>query len=203
MSVLNVIIIAVVQGLTEFLPVSSSGHMVLTEALLGLHIPGITLEIALHFGTFMSVLVVFRKEVGAILAAFFTKIWKIRHIPKNYRDDEWFRMSLLILLSMIPAGVIGLFFQDFFVSLFDSTRAIGIALIITGILLFLTQWAPKTKRPLKAWNVLVMGLFQAFAIIPGISRSGSTISAGLLTGVERENAAKFSFIMALPLMIGT
>lgn len=202
MSTFEVIIIAIVQGFTEFLPISSSGHMVLTEALFGLKVSGITLEIALHFGTFMSVLLVFRKEITHILISFFTKIWKIRHIPENYREDEWFRMSLLVLLSMIPAVLAGFFLRDFIEGLFESTRSVGIALIATGVLLFITQWAPRVHRPLKIWNVLFMSLFQAFAMIPGISRSGSTISAGLLAGVDREKIAKFSFIMALPLIVG-
>ncbi|MGC9512872.1 MAG: undecaprenyl-diphosphate phosphatase [Fidelibacterota bacterium] len=202
MSTLEVMIIAIVQGLTEFLPVSSSGHMVLTEALFGLKVPGITLEIALHFGTFMSVLLVFRKEIIHILISFFTKIWKIRQIPLNYREDEWFRMAVLVLLSMIPAILVALFLRDFIEGLFESTRSVGIALIFTGLLLFITQWAPRVRKPLKGWNVLFMGIFQALAMIPGISRSGSTISAGLLAGVDREKIAKFSFIMALPLIIG-
>ncbi len=202
MTVLEVFVIAMVQGLTEFLPVSSSGHLVLTGALFGIREPGITLEIALHFGTFMSVLIVFRKEIFNILWAFFGKIWKIRHIPENYRKDESFRMSLLIILSMIPAGLAGFFLRSPIEALFDSTQAVGIALVVTGLLLFFTQWTSGKRKPLTVWNVLLMGLFQAFAMIPGISRSGSTISAGLFAGVDREKIARFSFIMALPLIVG-
>ncbi|HDT12137.1 MAG TPA: undecaprenyl-diphosphate phosphatase [Candidatus Marinimicrobia bacterium] len=202
MTYLEVIVISVVQGLTEFLPVSSSGHLVLTSSLFSVHEPGITLEIALHFGTFMSVLVVFWKDIMNILTAFFSQIWKISKIPENYRNNESFRISLLVIISMIPAMLAGLFLRDMIEGLFKSVQAVGIALIVTGILLFFTQWAPRLNKRPGIGNIVLMGIFQAFALIPGISRSGSTITAGLLAGLDREKVAKLSFIMALPLIVG-
>jgi len=202
MTYLEVIVISVVQGLTEFLPVSSSGHLVLTSSLFGVREPGITLEIALHFGTFMSVLLVFWKDIVNILIAFFSNIWRICKIPENYRNNESFRISLLVIVSMIPAALAGFFLRDLIEVLFNSTRAVGIALIVTGLILFFAQWAPRLKRSPGIGSVIIMGIFQAFALIPGISRSGSTITAGLLAGMDREKVAKLSFIMALPLIVG-
>ncbi len=202
MTYLEVMIVSVVQGLTEFLPVSSSGHLVLASSLFGIREPGITLEIALHFGTFMSVLIVFWKDILNILIAFFSHIWQIRKIPENYRNNESFRLSLLVIVSMIPATLAGIFLRDLIEGLFESIQAVGIALVVTGILLFVTQWAPRLNKRPGFGSAVLMGVFQAFALIPGISRSGSTITAGLLGGVDREKVAKFSFIMALPLIIG-
>lgn len=202
MTYLEVIVISIVQGLTEFLPVSSSGHLVLTSSLFGVHEPGITLEIALHFGTFMSVLVVFWKDILNILTAFFTQIWHIRKIPENYRNNESFRLSLLVIISMIPAMLAGILLRDMLEGLFESVQAVGVALIVTGLLLFFTQWAPRLNKRAGIGSIVLMGIFQAFALIPGISRSGSTITAGLLAGLDREKVAKLSFIMALPLIVG-
>ena len=202
MNYLKVILLAVIQGFTEFLPVSSSGHLVLASEIFGIHYPGITMEVFLHFGTFLSVLVIFRKEIQKILFAFFKNFWKFTSYRQNMKSDEYFAMSIYMLIAIIPAGIVGLFFQDFIESLFKNVSAVGIALIITGTVLFLTQWAENKNRKITLLPSIIIGLVQALAIIPGISRSGSTISAGLFFGIDKEKVAKFSFILALPLVFG-
>jgi undecaprenyl-diphosphatase len=202
MDYLKVILLAITQGLTEFLPISSSGHLVLASEIFGIKYPGITMEVFLHFGTFLSVLVVFRKEIQKILFAFFKNFWKLTNYRKNMKNDEYFALSIYMLIAMIPAGIVGVFFKDFFESLFQNINAVGIALIITGTVLFLTQWAENKNKKFNLWKSIVIGLVQAVAIIPGISRSGSTISTGLFLGIDKEKVARFSFILALPLVFG-
>jgi undecaprenyl-diphosphatase len=199
---LKIIILAIVQGLTEFLPVSSSGHLALAEYLLGIESPGVTLEVFLHFGTFMSVLVIFWKDIMKIIVAVLGNFWKVWKYPTVMKENEDFSMGVFIFLSMIPAGIVGLMFEDQIAGLFDNIVMVGVALIVTGTVLFLTQWAQNEKRVLKGWRAFLMGIAQAIAIIPGISRSGSTVSMGMFLGMPREKVAKFSFLMALPLIFG-
>ena len=202
MEILKIIILAIVQGLTEFLPVSSSGHLALAEYLLGIESPGVTLEVFLHFGTFMSVLVIFWKDIIKIILAVFGNFWKVWKYPTVMKENENFAMGIYIIISMIPAGIVGLLFEEQFDGLFDNICMVGLALIITGTVLFLTQWAQNERRPLNWWRTILMGIAQAIAIIPGISRSGSTVSTGMFLGMPREKVAKFSFLMALPLIFG-
>jgi len=199
---LKIIILAIIQGLTEFLPVSSSGHLALAEYLLGIESPGVTLEVFLHFGTFLSVLVIFWKDIVKILIAVFGNFWKVWKYPTVMKANEDFAMGVYIVLSMIPAGIVGLVFEEQIDGLFDNIVLVGVALLVTGTVLFLTQWAQNERRPLKGWRAFLMGVVQAIAIIPGISRSGSTVSTGMFLGMPREKVAKFSFLMALPLIFG-
>ncbi len=202
MEYLKIVILAIIQGLTEFLPVSSSGHLALAEYLLGIESPGVTLEVFLHFGTFMSVAVIFWKDITKILIAFFGNFWKVWKYPSIMKKNEDFAMGIYIIISMIPAGIVGLVFEDQIDGLFDNILIVGIALIVTGTMLFITQWAQNEKRPQNWWRTILMGIAQAIAIIPGISRSGSTVSIGMFLGMSREKIAKFSFLMALPLIFG-
>jgi undecaprenyl-diphosphatase len=202
MEYLKIIILAIIQGLTEFLPVSSSGHLVLAKYMLGLESPGVTLEVFLHFGTFMSVLVIFWKDVVRIIAAVLGNFWKVWKYPSIMKKNEDFAMGVYIFISMIPAGLVGLFFEEQIEGFFDNIIMVGIALLVTGTMLFLTQWAQNEKKPLKGWRAMLMGLAQALAIIPGISRSGTTVSTGMFLGMPREKLAKFSFLMALPIIFG-
>jgi undecaprenyl-diphosphatase len=199
---LKIIILAIIQGMTEFLPVSSSGHLALAEYLLGIESPGVTLEVFLHFGTFMSVLVIFWKDIIKIIIAVFANFWKVWKYPTVMKENENFAMGVYIVLSMIPAGIVGLVFEEQIDGFFDNIVMVGVALIVTGTVLFITQWAQNEKRPLKGWRAFLMGIAQAIAIIPGISRSGSTLSMGMFLGIPREKVAKFSFLMALPLIFG-
>ncbi len=202
MEILKIIILAIVQGLTEFLPVSSSGHLALAEYLLGIESPGVTLEVFLHFGTFMSVLVIFWKDIIKIILALFGNFWKVWKYKAIMKENEDFAMGIYIIISMIPAGIVGLLFEEQIDGLFDNILVVGIALIVTGTVLFLTQWAQNEKRPLNWWRTILMAIAQAIAIIPGISRSGSTVSTGMFLGMPRKKVAKFSFLMALPLIFG-
>ena len=203
MEYLKIITLAIIQGLTEFLPVSSSGHLALAEYLLGIESPGVTLEVFLHFGTFLSVLVIFWKDIAKIIVAVAGNFWKVWKYPTVMKENEDFAMGVYIALSMIPAGIVGIFFEQQIESFFSNILMIGIALIITGIVLFLTQWAnQEARRSLTGWRAVLMGIAQAIAIIPGISRSGSTVSTGMFLGVPREKVAKFSFLMALPIIFG-
>ncbi|MCK5521359.1 MAG: undecaprenyl-diphosphate phosphatase [Candidatus Marinimicrobia bacterium] len=202
MIIINTVILAIVQGLTEFLPVSSSGHLVLTEALLGITNDSILLEIFLHFGTFLSVLIVFRKDIMNIISSFFTSTLSKGSIVRKFKENEDFRLSIFILFSMIPAGFAGILLKDFFESLFHNILAVSIALITTGAILFSTKFISEGRKDFTLKNTFIIGLAQAFAIIPGISRSGSTISMALFMGISKEKAARFSFIMALPVVFG-
>ncbi len=202
MTVLQTLILALVQGFTEFLPVSSSGHLVLTEQLLGIHNNDIMMEVFMHFGTFLSVLIIFRKDILQILKGFFSGLAGLARRSGEKSANADFRMSLYIIASMIPAGVAGVLFKDFFESLFKNPAAVSASLIVTGLILYFTRFVRKSDKRLSLANTFIIGLAQALAIVPGISRSGTTISTALFQGIDKEQAARFSFIMALPVVLG-
>lgn len=203
MNIVEAAILAIIQGLTEFLPVSSSGHLVLGREILGVANQGdVGFEVVVHFGTFLAVLLVFWQDIRILLGSFFRGIAKPAQLVRSYREDAQFRLSLLMLLGMIPAGIVGLAFNDQLESLFADTRLVSGMLITTGILLLLTRWSHNQEKPVNALKALLIGIAQAFAIIPGISRSGATISVALYLGISRREAARFSFIMVLPLIFG-
>lgn len=185
-------ILGIVQGATEFLPVSSSGHLVVAQALMDIRIPGVAFEVAVHLATLLSVLLVYRKRVADL----------VRGTLKGEKGALTY-VGLLVLAT-IPAVVVGLGAGDFIESLFDSPVVTGGALLVTGTLLWTARWAlaanPAGKPGVR--TALFMGLAQAFAIIPGISRSGSTVVMGLWLGVEAEETAAFSFLMAVPAILG-
>jgi undecaprenyl-diphosphatase len=178
-----------IQGLTEFLPISSSGHLVLVPALLGQDPPDLATSALLHLGTLVAVLVYFRREVVEV--ATFT--------------DKGKRLLILLLIGTIPAAVLGLALESQFDWLNQRPTAVAIALFITGIVLLTTRWLPHGKRTVEDATVkdtIVMGLGQAVALIPGVSRSGSTISAGLLRGFTHAEAARYSFLLGIPAIAG-
>lgn len=189
------IVLGIVQGLTEFLPVSSSGHLELGKAILGDEsIPqeSLLFTVVLHFATALSTIVVFRKDVWELLRGLFSFKW----------NDET-RFSLKIILSMLPAAAIGLFFEDQLEALFGGNIAlVGSMLIVTAILLWLADRAKNTGRKVSYANAFVIGIAQAIAILPGISRSGATISTSVLLGNDKSRAARFSFLMVVPLILG-
>ncbi|MCF7796993.1 MAG: undecaprenyl-diphosphate phosphatase [Lentisphaeria bacterium] len=203
MNIIEAAILAIVQGLTEFLPVSSSGHLVLGRQILGVANQGdVGFEVVVHFGTFLAVLLVFWQDIRTLLSHFLRGIGKPTRLVRVYREDTQFRLSLLMLLGMVPAGIVGLAFDDQLEALFADSRLVSGMLITTGVLLLLTKWAHKQDKPVTPWSALLIGIAQALAIIPGISRSGSTISVALYLGISRREAARFSFIMVLPLIFG-
>lgn len=204
MTIIQAIVLGLLQGLTEFLPVSSSGHLVLAQELMKIsHEGDISFEVFVHFGTLLSVLTALRKEVIAILLAIGTALKHPRNIRQMYKTDEFFRLGVFIVISSIPAAVLGLKYQHQVEDFFNDSKLISVMLMVTGFLLFLTRFAnPKDGVSVGLGSSIIIGCAQAIAIIPGISRSGSTISAGLLSGVSRENSARFSFLMAVPVIFG-
>ncbi len=203
MSPLSAAILATIQGLTEFLPVSSSGHLVLGEALLGSHSFGnsIAFELVVHLGTFLAVLVIFWKDILILGKVFFTRLLKPRTWTTEYQTNDEFKISILMLVGMLPAGFIGLLLRDQISELFSQPYMVSIALLVTGSLLLSTMFFKKSDKPIDLKRALLIGFAQALALIPGISRSGSTISTALALGVKQEQAARFSFIMVLPLIV--
>ncbi|MBZ9631049.1 undecaprenyl-diphosphate phosphatase [Salegentibacter sp. LM13S] len=195
MNELDAAILGIIQGLTEFLPVSSSGHLELGKALLGDNsIPSESLlfTVILHAATALSTIVVFRKDVAEIFKGLFQFKW----------NDE-FKFSLKIVISMIPAAVIGVFFEEELEILFGGNIIfVGFMLIITALLLWLADKAKNTFKPVSYSNAFVIGISQAIAILPGISRSGATISTSVLLGNDKTKAARFSFLMVVPLILG-
>ena len=195
MDIIEAIILGVIQGLTEFLPVSSSGHLELTKAILGdTSVPeeSLTFTVVLHFATALSTLVIFRKEVAEILKGLFQFKW-----------NEELKFSLKIIISMIPAVVVGLFFEEELESFFGGKiLLVGIMLLVTAILLLLADKAKNTNKNVSFSNSILIGISQAIAMLPGISRSGATISTSVLLGIDRTKAARFSFLMVVPLIFG-
>ena len=169
------------QGLTEFLPVSSSGHLVIAQTLIpNFTQPGVLFDVVLHAGTLFAILFYFRKT-----------------IVKLSNND----LSLDVI-GTIPAVLAGLFFRPFIESLFSDTKVVGMALLVTGFFNYYTDKAKSSKKKNNSKNALVIGLYQAFAVIPGISRSGSTIHAGTKAGLSRKKAAEFSFLLSVPAVFG-
>ncbi|MDG5767873.1 undecaprenyl-diphosphate phosphatase [Balneolales bacterium ANBcel1] len=203
MDLLHAILLGLLQGITEFLPVSSSGHLALGRALLGRDLePGITFEIVVHFGSFCSIAVYFRKRILEILTDLFKSFSPAGIKSKRFVTDSNTRLSYIILLSMIPAGIVGFTMKDAIEALFLNPFFVSCMLLITGSLLYATKFMGKPAGDVDTGRGLLVGVAQAFAIIPGISRSGSTISVSLFSGMSRENAANFSFLMVLPVLAG-
>ncbi|GCD78018.1 undecaprenyl-diphosphatase [Thermaurantimonas aggregans] len=195
MNLLDAIILGILQGLTEFLPVSSSGHLEIGKALLGLHMGGeesLLFTVVVHFATAAATLVVYRREVGKIISGLF-----------QFKNNEETQFVGLIVLSMIPAGVVGLLFEKQIEALFEGKIAfVGAMLIVTGLLLFVADKSKASKKSITSLNAFLIGIAQAIAILPGISRSGATISTSVILGVDREQAARFSFLMVIPVIFG-
>jgi undecaprenyl-diphosphatase len=191
MSYFEAILLGIIQGLTEFLPVSSSGHLVLSQALLGIKMPGVTFELVVHLGTLLSVLVYFRKRIGRLLRSLFDASLKQERKVVGY-----------LILGTIPAGLAGVLFNDFFERAFGSPVMTSVMLLVTGAILLITRFVGSVQQPVGIRSSLAMGVGQALAIMPGISRSGSTIAAGLLWGVKPSEAAEFSFLLAIPAIGG-
>ncbi|HMQ07416.1 MAG TPA: undecaprenyl-diphosphate phosphatase [Saprospiraceae bacterium] len=193
--IVEAIVLGLVQGLTEFLPVSSSGHLEIAKFIFGenwIAEESLLMTIILHFATALSTIVVFRKEIAEITIGFFSK------------SDSQYRLFVgFIVLSMIPAGLVGLLFQDVIVSFFaDNILLVSCMLLVTACLLYIGDTTRITDRNVTGWRAFIIGIAQAVAILPGISRSGTTIAVSLMLKIDREKAAKFSFLMVLPLIIG-
>ena len=195
MTIIESLILGIVQGLTEFLPVSSSGHLEIVKAILGdTSVPeeSLLMTVVLHAATALSTIVIFRKEISELVMGLF-----------QFKNNDQFKYSLKIVASMIPAAVIGVLFDEEIESLFGGQLLlVGCMLILTAGLLFLADKAKKTNKAVSMPNAITIGIAQAIAILPGISRSGATISTAVLLGIDREKAARFSFLMVVPLILG-
>lgn len=195
MSTLEAIFLGIIQGLTEFLPVSSSGHLELAKVIFGdssLPEESMLMTVVLHGATALSTIVVFRKDIVEIIKGLF-----------QFKNNQQFKFSLNIVLSMIPAAVVGVMFDEQIEQFFGGkVLLVGTMLILTAILLIFADKAKKTDKKVGAGNAIIIGISQAIAILPGISRSGATISTSVLLGIDREKAARFSFLMVVPLILG-
>ena len=195
MDILDSILLGLIQGLTEFLPVSSSGHLEIGKALLGDEsIPedSLIFTVVLHFATALSTLVIFRKDIATLIAALFKFEWN---------DDTQFIVKIMI--SILPAGFVGILFESELESLSgNNILLVGVMLIVTAVLLFLADRSKKTDKKVGFWDAFIIGASQAIAMLPGISRSGATISTSVLLGNDKSKAARFSFLMVIPLIFG-
>jgi undecaprenyl-diphosphatase len=191
MNYFDAIILGLIQGLTEFLPVSSSGHLVLAQYMLGLKQQGVTFELMVHFGTLLSVLIYFRKRITAMIVAIFDKSMVAER-----------RMIAFIIIGTLPAVFAGFFLENFFEEAFGSPVETSIMLLITGLLLLSTALVKKKEGMLDIPRSIIIGIGQALAIMPGISRSGSTISFGMFAGVKPVEAAEYSFLLSIPAIAG-
>ncbi len=199
MNLIETIFLAIVQGLTEFLPISSSGHLVFLQSLLGVKKPLLFFNVMLHFGTLLSVLVFFRADIKMIV-----KDAK-KALKGEGKEREGVILLLWIILATLPTGLMGLIFHDWFESFFVKPKWVGTMLILTGLLLWSTRYTKRKRkglREMKWYDSLLIGISQGIAILPGLSRSGATISTGLLCGLDRELSGRFSFLLSIPAIFG-
>ena len=211
MDIIHAIIIGLVQGLTEFLPISSSGHLVLIPHLIGFE-SNLVFDTVLHVGTLLAIFICFWEDIVKIIKAFFDSL---ADIPKgklvpNIRKDDYKKLAWLLIIGNIPAGIIGILLKDYFEAAFSNVLMVGIFLLVTGGILYSSEWVASLieegqrrgmdKLTLK--DSLIIGLAQAFAILPGISRSGSTIGTGLFLGLKRDLVAEYSFLLSIPAVAG-
>lgn len=191
MNYFEAILLGVIQGLTEILPISSSGHLVLTEHILQLKQPGILFELMVHFGTLLSVLVYFHKKIFSMIKSVFVA----------GKTSER-KMVYYLIVGTIPAVIAALLFEDFFEEAFSSPVMTSVMLLVTGLILLSTRFAKLKSLPLNIPRSVIIGVGQALAIMPGISRSGTTISTGLFLGLKPYEAAEFSFLLSIPAILG-
>lgn len=198
-------LLGLIQGLTEFLPVSSSGHLVLGKYLLGLdtaQADNVTFEVFVHFGTVLSILTVYWSRAFGILQETLVGGVQPASWTRRFRDNEAFRFGILILVTMIPTGIVYILFKDSLEAFFGEPRLVSAMLLVTGVLLLLTLLRRHPDGNITPLKAFVIGVAQSAAMIPGISRSGSTICTALYQNVENRKAADFSFLMLLPVVIG-
>jgi len=199
MELIKALILGIVQGLTEFLPISSSGHLVIGAEILNFHEPGIAFEVFLHCGTLAAVIVVFRRDLLLMVRSLFVSSAARRANHELARSFQW---NINIIIATLPAVVVGLFLKDSIDRIFDNILITFTMLAVTGITMVMTKFIHDKGAGITGLRALLIGMAQACAILPGLSRSGSTIFAGILLGINRETAARFSFIMSIPAILG-
>jgi undecaprenyl-diphosphatase len=198
LELIKALLLGFIQGATEFLPVSSSGHLVLGSYLLGFSEQSIAFDVMLHLGTLVSVLIVFRRDIVSMLIA----PW--RWLTGNRTDEilHFLRWDAAIIVATIPAVIVGLTMKDLVETLFTSILVVYLMLAVTGVMMILSSRLVDRGSMITWWRALLIGVGQACAIVPGLSRSGTTIFTAMLLGVNRETAARFSFLMSLPAILG-
>ncbi|MCC7550478.1 MAG: undecaprenyl-diphosphatase UppP [Methanobacterium sp.] len=206
MDIIQAIIMGMVQGLTEFLPISSSAHLVIVPELMGVK-SSLAFDTILHVGTLVAVVGYFWSDILAMIKAFVSSLLDLfrGNFKEGLKDDEFKRLAWLIIIGSIPTGLMGIFLKDQFESLFSSTVAVGFFLIITGLILWGSERMPKGEKEVKELSFkdgILAGVAQGCAIAPGISRSGATIATGLFLGFDRKLAARFSFLLSIPAILG-
>lgn len=205
MTLLQAIILGIFQGIAEFLPISSSGHLVLLQSLFKIQEGNLFFTEMLHLGTLISIVIVYFNDIIKIIKEFFILIYESFKLKKLNINNDYKKLGLMIIIGSIPTGIIGILLNDFFEGLYNSVTVVGLALIFTGIMLWTVEKVSignKKVKDIKISDALIIGLFQGLAITPGISRSGSTIAGGLFRGLNKELATKFSFLLALPATFG-
>lgn len=211
MDIIQAIIMGMVQGLTEFLPVSSSAHLVIAPELLGTQ-SSLAFDTLLHVGTLVAVIGYFWKDITSMIKSFVSSLLDIPRgkFKEGVADDPYKRLAWLVVVGTIPAGLMGVLLKSEFEALFNSVTIVGFFLLVTGVILWGSEWIAKRNidkkgkdvKEVSFTNSLVIGVFQGLAIAPGISRSGSTIAAGLFSGLERKLAARYSFLLSIPAILG-
>jgi undecaprenyl-diphosphatase len=202
------VMLGIIQGLTEFLPVSSSGHLVLLQNLFGIREPELLFDISLHLGTLIAIFIVFYREIQSILQTLFRLPDLIKssvNLKSVFAENEEIRIFTLILAGSLPTAILGILFHKIADQIFGSLWIVGVMLLVTGTLLWFTRQIDIEGRPLIKVSIrdaLMIGLMQGMAIMPGISRSGSTISIALFLGINREIAGRYSFLLSVPAILG-
>lgn len=203
MNFLDALILGILQGITEFLPISSSGHLVLGEAVLGLDVEALkSFDVAVHIGTLVAIILYFWKDFVGLIVGFLSLIRVVKPKPKH---DEYHRLILFIVIGTVPAVLVGFLLGDAIDYWFRNTLYVGLFMIIVAELFIIAEGQLKKFKKetnLKLGHAIIIGCFQALALIPGVSRSGSTIAAGIFQGISREKAARFSFLLAMPAIFG-
>jgi undecaprenyl-diphosphatase len=198
--VLKAALIGIIQALTEFLPVSSSGHMVVAKVLLGVEEVGITMEVVTHLATALAVIIYLRRRIGEILVAILRYL--ARRSEADERAREGLRLFIWVVIGSIPAAIAGLLLREQLGAFFGSARIASAMLIVTGVFVLLSGKLARSGRGLGPLRAVIIGIAQAFAILPGISRSGVTVGSGLLVGIDRRKAFEFSLLLSLPAILG-
>jgi len=208
MEMIQAIALGFIQGLTEFLPISSSGHLVLFQRLFGMKEPELFFNISVHAGTLVAVIIYFWKDLKTILISvirFVMSFLRKEASSDDIRKDPDLKLAMLIIVGTIPTAIIGLLFHEIADQIFSSVFIVGLMLMITGTLLWTIRGAEKEGKAISGFsirNALIIGVVQGLAILPGISRSGSTIAAGLFMGLNRETSARYSFLLSIPAIVG-
>lgn len=207
MDIFQAIIIGLVQGLTEFLPVSSSAHLIFAQQALGVGDVGLAFDVLMHVGTLVAVIVYFFNDIVNMIKGFLLSLVDLKdgNFIREIKKDPYKKLAWLTILATIPVGVVGVLFNDIIESMFQGLTIPAFLLLVTGCLLYVSQRMNTGRidvRNITIKEALIMGCGQALAILPGLSRSGTTIAAGLFAGLDKEFAAKFSFILSIPAILG-